>query len=256
MDKLKNFLTWHLMNIKMGTNFLERAILYFSYQITRNQKILNKVFYGFLKQRKIWFKLQDIGIIRDIIIYNVYAPITQKIVKCNRPIVFDVGAHVGIFSLFILEKNPNSIIFAIEPEKTNFELLRKNIKNLKNVKTLKYAITDKISKINLFLSPLSYAHTIVDRGNVGRKTQLVRSVTINYLLKKFKVKKIDFMKIDVESAEELVLKGCKGSLNKINFLMIEIHDEKSIPVLIKLLGKKYSIKIEERKGERILVASK
>ena len=50
-------------------------------------------------------------------------------------VVLDIGAHIGLFTLFASQFCTNGKIYCFEPIKENFELLQENIKmnNLENV---------------------------------------------------------------------------------------------------------------------------
>ena len=62
----------------------------------------------------------DKSILTEIILTEKYFPKWLKLKK--NPIIIDLGAHIGIFSVLINSKFPTSQVYAIEPEKNNFNL--------------------------------------------------------------------------------------------------------------------------------------
>src|SRR6266404_4664431 len=48
-------------------------------------------------------------------------------------VIVDAGANVGFASVFFARKYPNARILAIEPETSNFALLKKNVQEYPNV---------------------------------------------------------------------------------------------------------------------------
>jgi len=61
--------------------------------------------------------------------------------------IIDVGANQGFFSLYAAAKE--AVVYAIEPEATNFSILRQNIEMNKledSIKTYKYVISTKRDK--------------------------------------------------------------------------------------------------------------
>jgi len=67
-------------------------------------------------------------------------------------IIIDIGAHIGKYSIIASKINPNAKIYAIEPEKDNFNLLNKNIKlnKVKNIFPIKVALSDKKGVARLY----------------------------------------------------------------------------------------------------------
>jgi hypothetical protein len=67
-----------------------------------------------------------------------------EIIKKSK-IILDVGAHCGSHSIVYSKINPNSIIYAFEPQNKLFKILNKNIdnNNIKNIITYNLALGNK-----------------------------------------------------------------------------------------------------------------
>jgi len=179
----------HLKNIKVIRNFL---------------KLEMKRFYiGKIKDVKILFRFEDIGILRDIFIDKVYW--MERLNTCKT--LVDIGGHIGGFSLFVMFHSPFiKKIICIEPEKNNFEILSKNLKNFpKNIKItlLRIALSDKNFIGKLYLSEFSAAHSL----EVGKKSsyQMISVKTLDDIVKE----NIDLVKIDAEGSEVKIIRGMK-----------------------------------------------
>ena len=68
----------------------------------------------------------DVSVMREIFKVREYKKIEEIIKNAKYPIL-DVGAHAGFFSLYVRALNPTVKIFAIEPEKENLKMLKKNL---------------------------------------------------------------------------------------------------------------------------------
>ncbi|PIN99119.1 MAG: hypothetical protein COT90_01185 [Candidatus Diapherotrites archaeon CG10_big_fil_rev_8_21_14_0_10_31_34] len=68
-------------------------------------------------------KTKDRDIFAEIFFGNEY--FTKDLVLSEKAVVFDVGAHIGIFSVFISQKAEK--VFSFEPVLENFNLLKQNI---------------------------------------------------------------------------------------------------------------------------------
>lgn len=70
----------------------------------------------------------DVFVIKEIFINKCYSlPVPYGV---KEPVILDIGANIGIASLFFYSYYPDATIHAFEPQKENFELLKKNAENL------------------------------------------------------------------------------------------------------------------------------
>jgi FkbM family methyltransferase len=192
----------------------------------------------------------DLEVFKQIFTYKDY-DIDYKI---KPKIIIDGGANVGYSSIFFARKFKNAKIFAIEPEESNFEVLKENTKKYKNIIPIKKG-----------LWPTKGYLKIIDNGQekYGFITKIVKKnekydvevITINDLMKKYNITKIDILKLDIEGAEkELFEENYDNWLDKTEILIIELHEkmkrgcEKAFYSAIK----KYDLDIQES-GENIIL---
>src|SRR3989338_3323566 len=73
---------------------------------------------------------------------NMFIP---EYVPKKDDVVIDVGAHIGIFALNASLIVPKGKVYAIEPCRSTYNLLRRNIKlnELENIVTFNFALSDK-----------------------------------------------------------------------------------------------------------------
>jgi FkbM family methyltransferase len=147
----------------------------------------------------------------------------KNIIKKSK-IILDIGAHVGGHTLIFKKINPALEIHAFEPQSKIFELLSYNIKinNLENINLHSYAVANiklkttlsNISKDNEYSLPLSYSgqEEYANFGGVqlGENGEEIQTITIDSL----NLNSCDFMKIDVEGAEHLVILGAIETIKK------------------------------------------
>jgi FkbM family methyltransferase len=121
----------------------------------------------------------------------------------------DVGAHIGSFLSSILRYAPNGNHIAIEPSVIRSNLLRRRFPK---VLVLETAIADRDGTAifeenwkNLGFSRLQRA---VSQTSVSRYE--VKTMRLDDL----DVRRVDFIKLDIEGAELLALKGGKALINK------------------------------------------
>jgi FkbM family methyltransferase len=133
----------------------------------------------------------------------------------DTAIAVDVGANIGYYTLLMAQKCKK--VYAIEPDKENFEILKKNVEENKftnvvilNVaagekKEKKYLIKDKNNYGNSHLNP---SKSPFDKGDLQRISCLrLDDILINE-------HKIDLIKLDTQGWEPQVVEGAKRIIKR------------------------------------------
>ncbi|WP_410004684.1 FkbM family methyltransferase [Aequorivita nionensis] len=171
-----------------------------------------------------------LSIFNEIFVKKVY---TSDIINIEEnDVVFDIGANVGVFSLYAsLIKGVS--VFAFEPHPENFKKLSHNVEqnNLINVECIEYALGLKNEDRFMIEGNIAGGHKVAQRDSMESKDGLlkVQSITLDSIMKKLNIDKIDFLKLDCEGAEgEIISSLGKEGLKKINKIAVEFHDNHSI----------------------------
>lgn len=189
-------------------------------------------------------------------------------------VVVDVGAQVGRYSIIaskLVEKEGK--VIAVEPEPLNFKLLEENIKlhKAENVIPVNSALSEAEGYIKLWLGKTPGWHSILMTGSKAKFTGNfinVRCMTLDNLLRQFGIQRIDWLKIDVEGAELMVLRGGFNALKNSENLKIIMEITRDISdslEFLKMAGYRYNFlteteilafrKNEDRKTYRSVCAS-
>jgi FkbM family methyltransferase len=139
--------------------------------------------------------------------------------------IIDGGANAGYTSIYFANNYPNAQIVAIEPDQSNYEVLTENTKNYKNIVPIHSGLWSKNTYLEVVDVGLGEWGLVV-RESEQSKPQSIKAVTIDSLMDKYKMQRIDLLKLNVEGAEKELFtnEGHKSWLNKINILIIELHD--------------------------------
>jgi FkbM family methyltransferase len=105
-------------------------------------------------------------------------------------------------------------VFAFEPDPSNFEILKKNVKinNYKNIILEQKAVGDKHGRITLYQSDHPGKHRIFPQTEQAKGQVQVELTNLDNYFDFDMIDKINFIKIDVEGLEFSVLKGMKNIL--------------------------------------------
>lgn len=146
----------------------------------------------------------------------------------NLKNVIDIGANVGYFSLSVFSKNPGANVFAFEPIKTNFELLKKyRTENPQlNFKAFNKAVSGKRGKIVLNFDKsdsFTTAATVFDKKLQPDQVE-VEAITLRGIVEENDISQVDFLKLDCEGSEYDVLYATPDSIwDKIMVVSVETH---------------------------------
>jgi FkbM family methyltransferase len=129
--------------------------------------------------------------------------------------IVDIGAHIGYYALLSAKQTgPLGKVFAYEPEPGNFNLLQKNAtaNQLSNIIPLNTALSDTSGSRELFLEKYNKGHHSFARNKNTIQTISVPTQTLDDSLKGLGSPRIDIIKIDVEGAEPIVLRGMRETI--------------------------------------------
>jgi FkbM family methyltransferase len=140
-------------------------------------------------------------------------------------VAVDVGANVGVFSLFAARTA--RIVYALEPSSSNFPLLRSNTVQAKNIVPLNLACAraDGEALLDVSSDPVSFSLT----SNSGSNQQeTVGVISLATLFERFKIERCDFLKLDCEGCEfEIILDSDPALMRRIDRIVMEYHDHRS-----------------------------
>ena len=135
-------------------------------------------------------------------------------------VVFDCGAHIGLFSALVLARFPATEVTMFEPNPRNVEFLRRQILGLKGKVNLVEAAVSIRSGTASFQAEYSNAGQMVDDPETGSDTVTV--VDIRSALPALAGKRV-VIKIDVEGEEERIVPEIAPSLPRQCVLFFETH---------------------------------
>lgn len=138
-------------------------------------------------------------------------------------IIIDIGAHIGLFSLFVSQNCKNGKIYCFEPILENYNLLLENIELNKkeNIFPFNHAVSENSDDTKIYLNSDDSAHSILSSG---KKFIQVKSITLKRIFDDNKIDNCNLLKLDCEGAEYEIINSVPNEyLLKINKLIIEYH---------------------------------
>lgn len=140
----------------------------------------------------------------------------RKSLKENM-VVVDIGANIGLYSVIAGHRvGPNGKVFAYEPEEENFSILKKNIEinKRKNTTLLQTALSDKKESRFLYLAKDNKGHHSFAKDSSAITPIKITTDTLDASLEGFGSPLVDIIKIDIEGAEPLAIKGMSKTISR------------------------------------------
>ena len=163
----------------------------------------------------------------DMAVYNQVFGIEQYLLRTEKTVrtVIDAGANIGASAVFFAKTYPHSQIIAIEPDTDNFRVLEKNIAMFPQIKAIKAGLWHEggIGHIKDGGDGF-WALQVekVEREDIDAET--IKLKTLPEVMNDSGFDEIDYLKIDIEGAEKMILQNIGGFFDKVNILVIECHD--------------------------------
>jgi FkbM family methyltransferase len=137
----------------------------------------------------------------------------QVIAREVRPgsVFYDVGANVGFYSLLASSLVGKGRVFAFEPVPRNLDYLRRHLvlNRVENVEVLELAVSDRKSTATFQIEQTGFRGHLSAQGGIS-----VSTVTLDYLVKEGRILPPDYIKMDIEGAELLALRGTRETFER------------------------------------------
>ena len=146
----------------------------------------------------------------------------------ERPVVVDIGANVGFFSLFAASKWGGRV-FAYEPVGANHDEMVRNVKANPDiaVKCVRAAVSGATGSAEIACGAEAFPTTAkVCTAGGAVKTERVRAVTLLQIMEEEGLAGVDLLKMDCEGSEFSILYGSTAeTLRRIGQMAIEVHPD-------------------------------
>jgi len=142
-------------------------------------------------------------------------------IAVNR--ILDLGANIGMASLYLKNKFPEANIVGVEPDESNVEMFRRNLEQYQNTDIVLGAIRGDNKKVEMVDYGKGETGYLAEESEEG-----IAALTIVDIMKKYQWNHIDILKIDIEGSEKSVFEtNFESWLPKTKILFVELHERKA-----------------------------
>ena len=181
-------------------------------------------FAGPINLREGW---PDLDSFSEVFLQGVYNGAVERFPECRK--IIDLGAHIGLATLFFAIKYPQARIASVEPHPVNYELLTENLRPLiaegrcvpiraavwSTERWLQPDPTRPLERFNAFA---------VQESIAGQEGSLrVEGISIASIMEKASFESVDLVKMDIEGSEVELFRKNTDWLASVRALAIEFH---------------------------------
>lgn len=163
----------------------------------------------------------DVSCLEKVFIHEEY----NSPFDYSPQVIVDAGANIGMATLYFAKRYPEARILAIEPESKNFEMLQRNCAGLSNVLLMQGALWPVQRRLTISDNGSGeHAYSVIEQS-ATESTNEVYAITMEDILRKLAVSRIDLLKLDIEGSErELFSTDAKAWLDRVEYIIVELHD--------------------------------
>lgn len=202
---LYRFSVWMYVQLFKRTNY--------KFNIWNNRKLFLNYhsLQGMWLMHNYWVDWEEYNLIKEIL--------------NNDSTAFDIGANIGLYSLWMSKYNQNGSVHAFEPDDNNYIFLKKNIRlnHLEGrVRINKTGIADKTGSLFLTKNIDVENHLTTEKTPEAVEIPII---TLDDYCKQNAIRNIRYVKIDIEGFELSALRGAASLLTQgaIDVIQLEIN---------------------------------
>jgi FkbM family methyltransferase len=141
----------------------------------------------------------------------------------NVETIVDAGAYIGLSALYYHQRYPKARIISLEPDLANFSVLTRNVAHIPNITPLNMALWSEDTKLCMD-DPGLDEWALRTSPSANDSQNLVSAISLDSLIRAHRIKQVDILKVDIESAEKEVFADPSAWVERVRSVAIELHD--------------------------------
>lgn len=160
----------------------------------------------------------------EIVRVQVYREIGQRMADCRT--IIDLGANIGLASLYLAARFARSRIVAVEPNPDTYQILVVNLDKLRNsgrCRTIEAAVWSESRPLRAtpLANPEHYSAFAVQEA--AHASADIAGFSIRQIIEMSGFGFIDLLKVDIEGAEVELFRGDLDWLTNVGAIAVEFH---------------------------------
>ncbi len=164
-------------------------------------------------------KTSDVSTFEQVFVNHLY----DLAIDEQPKLIIDGGANVGYTTIYFANRWPRARIFAVEPEASNYAVLRKNVAGYPNVTAVQAALWSKQTNLEI-QNPGDDNWSFRVGPSEARTNSSCEAITVQELIERAGGDRVDILKLDIEGAEKEVFSSDYSWLKQVQAMVLELHD--------------------------------
>ena len=170
----------------------------------------------------------DVLTFQEVLLEEVYRGVVEQVQGCRT--VLDLGANIGLASLYFSAHYPGCRIFAVEPNPDTYRVLGLNLDGLVRAgrcRTFRGAVWGSESELvsDPDWAPDRFSRFAMTEGTPAGGGESIKGLPIDRLIEAAGFERVDLLKSDIEGAEVELFKGDLDWLDRVGAIAIEFHGD-------------------------------
>jgi FkbM family methyltransferase len=194
----------------------------------------------------------DMPTLRKVLIECEYELPVHSVPKT----IVDAGANVGFSAVYFANRFPDAKIVAIEPERSNFEILKQNVAPFGNVTCLRRALVGTPRTVPIVDAGdgfWAFRAAAPDDTAPRSVVDEVEGITVLDVMRQFGWDRIDLLKVDIEGSEVEVFDTARTWIDDVEIVDVELHDRFRRGCSLAFYGATAGFRQEFHKGENVFL---
>jgi FkbM family methyltransferase len=146
-------------------------------------------------------------------------------------VVYDIGANIGDFAVFVAKLPSVSSVYCFEPIPHVFAGLKRRTESIPKIKCLQVALADRNGTFPMHSNDFSPSSSMLPLGTIhdeefpiarNTRTIEVQTMTMSEVAERYKLAAPDFIKADVQGFEDRVIDGGPELIKMAKYCMLEL----------------------------------
>lgn len=160
--------------------------------------------------------------------HRVYGDLNH-LQNLSAPVIIDIGAHIGSFTLLSLHTFPTAFLYSFEPDQTSYACLVENVRRnnfASRCITVHKALWSDSTPRTFYTREKNSPRNSLFQPNstIANSQTTVACTTITNILNDYNISVCDLLKVDTQGAEfEIILSTPERYFQKIRSIVLEYH---------------------------------
>lgn len=164
----------------------------------------------------------DRKVFDEVFIDQIYAPALRCLEGIRQPTIVDLGANIGLSTVFFLNALPAATATAVEPDPGNFDLLRENL--------YRTGVDIRSHAVRAFAGGKAGFAELLDSGNGAWGMRMgppsakgTPVMPLAAIARQAGMGRISLLKCDIEGAERELFEDLAGWEDLVEYVVLELH---------------------------------